>query len=193
MTGQIGNGADAHDPPVSIAYPNGDTRSGRWQRPRLGDQRVMGRRVHTDGPAGVDGAHPSVNYPSDPQQVGPDLYLMTDYDPPAEGRVLEFTRTGQVTWLYDAPSGDAMLKKPSLAERLPNGLIMLNDDYRDRVVVIDPTTQSIVWQYGLTDVPGTAPGLRLHSRRFRQPPRQWDHAHPSGHRLSTGRVSSRDR
>ena len=33
-----------------------------------------------------------------------------------------------------------MLKKPSLAERLPNGLIMLNDDYRDRVVVIDPGT-----------------------------------------------------
>jgi hypothetical protein len=84
---------------------------------------------------------------------------MTDYDPPAEGRALEFTRKGQVTWLYDAPSGDAMLKKPSLAERLPNGLIMLNDDYRDRVVVIDPTTQSIVWQYGLTDVPGTSPGL----------------------------------
>ena len=51
-----------------------------------------------------------------------------------------------------------MLKKPSLAERLPNGLIMVNDDYRDRVVVIDPTTYSIVWQYGLTDVPGTAPG-----------------------------------
>ena len=25
VTGQIGNGADAHDPPVSIAYPNGDT------------------------------------------------------------------------------------------------------------------------------------------------------------------------
>jgi hypothetical protein len=52
-----------------------------------------------------------------------------------------------------------MLKKPSLAERLPNGLIMVNDDYRNRVVVIDPTDYSIVWQYGLTDVAGTAPGL----------------------------------
>jgi hypothetical protein len=46
-----------------------------------------------------------------------------------------------------------------LAERLPNGLIMVNDDYRDRVVVIDPVTNSIVWQYGLTDTPGTLPGL----------------------------------
>ena len=102
---------------------------------------------------------PTVNYPSDPQQLGPDLYLMTDYDPPAEGRVLEFTRQGQVTWTYDALSGDAALKKPSLAERLPNGLIMVNDDYRNRMVVIDPTTDSIVWQYGITDVSGTSPGL----------------------------------
>ncbi len=36
---------------------------------------------------------------------------------------------------------------------------MVNDDYRDRMVVIDPTTNSIVWQYGITDVPGTAAGL----------------------------------
>ncbi len=159
VTGQIGNGADAHDPPVSIAYPNGDT--------PLADGNVLvseinGSWVDEYTPAGrpVWTVHiPSVNYPSDPQQVGPNLYLMTDYDPPAEGRALEFTRSGQVTWLYDAPSGDAMLKKPSLAERLPNGLIMLNDDYRDRVVVIDPGTHAIVWQYGLTDVPGTSPGL----------------------------------
>ena len=101
----------------------------------------------------------SVNYPSDPQQLGTNLYLMTDYDPPAEGRVLEFDRQGHINWRYDATSGDAMLKKPSLAERLPNGLIMVNDDYRDRVVVIDPKIDSIVWQYGLTDTPGTAPGL----------------------------------
>ena len=144
---------------MSIAYPNGDT--------PLADGNVLVSEIngswvdeYTPGGRLVWTVHiPTVNYPSDPQQVGPDLYLMTDYDPPAEGRALEFTRSGKVTWLYEAPSGDAMLKKPSLAERLPNGLIMLNDDYRDRVVVIDPATQSIVWQYGLTDVPGTAPGL----------------------------------
>ncbi|MGH9079179.1 MAG: hypothetical protein ACRDYE_03695, partial [Acidimicrobiales bacterium] len=102
---------------------------------------------------------PTVDYPSDPQQLGPDLYLMTDYDPPAEGRLVEFTRSGLIPWIYDATSGDAMLKKPSLAERLPNGLIMVNDDYRDRMVAIDPATYSIVWQFGITDVAGTAPGL----------------------------------
>jgi outer membrane protein assembly factor BamB len=159
VTGQIGNGADVHDPPISIAYPNGDT-------PLLDGNvlvsEINGSWVDEYTPAGklVWTVHiPTVIYPSDPQQVGADLYLMTDYDPPAEGRALEFTRDGRVTWLYDPKSGDAMLKKPSLAERLPNGLIMLNDDYRDRVVAIDPTTDSIVWQYGLTDVPGTAPGL----------------------------------
>ena len=156
---QIGNGTDAHVPPTSIAYPNGDT--------PLADGNVLvseidGSWVDEYTPKGVlvwTVHMTSVNYPSDPQQLGPNSYLMTDYDPPAEGRILEFTRQGQVTWIYDATSGDGALKKPSLAERLPNGLIMVNDDYRDRMVVIDPTTNSIVWQYGITDVSGTAPGL----------------------------------
>jgi hypothetical protein len=156
---QIGNGADVHDPPTSIAYPNGDTPLDN------GDvlvSEINGSWVDEYTPSGtlVWTVHlPTVDYPSDPQQLGSDLYLMTDYDPPAEGRIVEFTRQGQVTWTYDALSGDAALKKPSLAERLPNGLIMVNDDYRNRMVAIDPTTDSIVWQYGITDVSGTSPGL----------------------------------
>ncbi len=159
VTGQIGNGADAHNPPTSVAYPNGDTPlpngdmlvseiNGSW----IDEYTSGGKLVWTV-------QMPTVDYPSDPQQLGPDLYLMTDYNPPGEGKVLEFTRAGQVAWLYDAAAGDAMLKKPSLAERLPNGLMMVNDDYRNRVVVIDPATYSIVWQYGITDVSGTTPGM----------------------------------
>jgi hypothetical protein len=34
-------------------------------------------------------------------------------------------------------------------------LIAVNDDYRHRVAFIDPTTETIVWQYGQTDRPGT--------------------------------------
>jgi hypothetical protein len=158
-TGQIGNGVAAHDPPTSIDYPNGDTPltdgnllvseiNGSW----VDEYTLAGKLVWT--------VHiPTVNYPSDPQQLGPDLYLMTDYDPPAEGKVLEFTRAGTTPWVYDVTGGDAMLKKPSLAERLPNGLIMVNDDYRNRVVVIDPAIDSIVWQYGITDQSGTVPGM----------------------------------
>jgi hypothetical protein len=36
---------------------------------------------------------------------------------------------------------------------------MANDDFGDRMVSIDPTTGALVWQYGVTGLPGTAPGL----------------------------------
>jgi hypothetical protein len=159
VLGQIGNGADTHVAGVSIAYPNGDT--------PLADGDVLVSEINgswideytQSGKLVWDVQMTTVNYPSDPQQLASDLFLMTDYDPPAEGRILEFTREGQIPWIYDAKAGDGALKKPSLAERLPNGLIMVNDDYRNRVVVIDPTTDSIVWQYGITDVSGTDPGM----------------------------------
>lgn len=159
VVGQIGNGTDAHVPGVSIAYPNGDTPLAN------GDvlvSEINGSYVDEYTPTGKmvwSVQMKSVNYPSDPQQLGPDRYLMTDYDPPAEGRILEFNRAGQILWRYDATSGDGRLDQPSLAERLPNGLIMVNDDYNDRVIAIDPRTNSIVWQYGLTHTPGTAPGM----------------------------------
>jgi hypothetical protein len=55
-----------------------------------------------------------------------------------------------------------MLDHPSLAERLPTGLIGVNDDYRDRVVLVNRRRKRIVWQYGHTDRPGTQPGsLRI--------------------------------
>jgi hypothetical protein len=51
-----------------------------------------------------------------------------------------------------------MLAKPSLAIRLSNGFIAANDDYNDRVIVVDPRTKRIVWQYGQKGVPGRRPG-----------------------------------
>ena len=158
-TGQIGNGAAAHNPPISINYPNGDTPlangnilvseiNGSW----IDEYTLAGKLVWTVHIAGV-------NYPSDPQQLDSNLYLMTDYNPPGEGKILTFTRSGSTPWVYDVLAGDAMLKKPSLAERLPSGMIMVNDDYRHRVVAIDPATDSIVWQYGITDQSGTTPGM----------------------------------
>jgi hypothetical protein len=41
---------------------------------------------------------------------------------------------------------------------LPNGMIALNDDYNQRVVIIDPQTKRIVWTYGHLGRPGRAPG-----------------------------------
>jgi len=99
--------------------------------------------------------HLPIAYPSDPQQLGPNRYLVADYSRP--GGIYEFDRSGKILWSYHPASGNRMLDHPSLAERLPNGLIAANDDYRDRVVVIDPRTRRIVWQYGRTDRPGTGP------------------------------------
>jgi outer membrane protein assembly factor BamB len=148
-------GACHHDIPNDVAYPNGDT--------PLSDgdfliSEIYGSYVDEVTQTGqvVWSLKLPIAYPSDPQQLGPDLYLIADYSRP--GGVYEFTREGNIVWSYAPPSGEAMLDHPSLAERLPNGYIGVNDDYRHRVVIIDPATSQIVWQYGLTDRAGTGPG-----------------------------------
>ncbi|HET9078310.1 MAG TPA: PQQ-binding-like beta-propeller repeat protein [Acidimicrobiales bacterium] len=145
-----------HDIPNDVAYPNGDT--------PLADgnflvSEIDGSYIDEVTQAGqvVWSVKLPIAYPSDPQQLGPDLYLVADYTKP--GGILEFNREGQILWRYQVSSGEGMLDHPSLAEMLPSGLICVNDDYRDRVVIIDPRTSRIVWQYGITDTPGTAPGM----------------------------------
>ena len=54
--------------------------------------------------------------------------------------------------------GGNELDRPSLALRLPNGLIAINDDWRHRVILVDPRRHRIVWQYGHTGVASAAPG-----------------------------------
>jgi hypothetical protein len=157
VAGQIGTDGDCvHNPPGSMGSPNGDTPladgnvliseiNGSW----ISEYTLHGQLVWT--------AHVPVTYPSDPQQLGPDLYLVADYAKP--GAFLYTNRLGQVLYRYAAASGPGMLNHPSLAERLPSGVVMLNDDYSNRMVAIDPTTGALVWQYGITDAAGTAPGM----------------------------------
>jgi outer membrane protein assembly factor BamB len=154
---QIGtNGSCVHKPPTSIGSPNGDTPlangdllvseiNGSW----ISEWTTTGQMAWT--------VHIPVSYPSDPQQLGPDSYLVADYAKP--GALLEFDRSGQVLYRYQAPSGPGELDHPSLAEMLPSGAIMINDDYANRMVAIDPTTGALVWQYGVTDTAGTAVGM----------------------------------
>jgi hypothetical protein len=98
---------------------------------------------------------PGLVYPSDTNEVRPGLFLTVDYQRP--GTILEFTRTGHVLWRY-RPGGRDELDHPSLALPLPNGDVICNDDRNDRVIVVDPRTNTIVWQYGVTNRPGSAPG-----------------------------------
>ena len=157
IVSQIGTtGSCVHNPPTGIGGPNGDT--------PLADGNVLvsetkGSWISEYTPSGqlVWTTHLAINYPSDPQQLGPDLYLCADYSDP--GGFVEFNRAGQILYTYRATSGINKLNQPSLVEQLPSGVLMANDDYNDRMMAIDPTTQALVWNYGVPGTPGTAPGL----------------------------------
>ena len=154
---QLGQtGSCQHDPPLSYASPNG-----AFPRQQGGFviTEINGDWVDLlDGAGHVQAtAHPpGFSYPSDSNEVSPGQLLSVDYVNP--GAVETFTPTGSLLWRY-APlrPGDA-LNKPSLALPLPNGDVLLNDDYNHRVIVIDPHTNRIVWQYGHTGQPGRRPG-----------------------------------
>ncbi len=143
-----------HEPPAYLGSPNGDTPLAN------GDMlvsEVNGSYVDELTPAGrvVWSVHLPISYPSDPQQLGSDRYLVVDYSDP--GAIYKFDRAGHLLWSYRPESGSGRLNHPSLAERLPGGWIAVNDDYRHRVVIIDPKTKKIVWQYGVTGHPGKGP------------------------------------
>jgi DNA-binding beta-propeller fold protein YncE len=98
---------------------------------------------------------PGFSYPSDTNELKPGLFLSVDYTRP--GAIETFTSSGTLRWRYE-PSGADALAEPSLALPLPNGDILANDDKNDRVIVVDPHTNKIVWQYGHTGQPGSGPG-----------------------------------
>ncbi len=147
--GQTANGC-AHDPPTSFASPNGafpmvdghylvTEINGDWA-----DELSLAGRV-------LWSAHPpGVAYPSDTNEIYPGCYLTTDYS--AAGQVVEFDTRGHLMWRFGG------LNHPSLALPLPNGDILVNDDFNHRVIVIDQAAHRIVWQYGHTGVPGAGPG-----------------------------------
>jgi outer membrane protein assembly factor BamB len=156
---QIGSGPNFcnHEPPTELDSPNGDT--------PLADGNLLVSEINgsyideytTSGQLVWSTKLSIVSYPSDPQPVGPDRYLVCDYALP--GAFVEFDRSGKVLYRYAPQTGPGVLDKPSLAELLPSGAIMANDDYNDRMMAIDPATGALVWQYGVTGRAGTAPGL----------------------------------
>ncbi len=150
-------GACAHRPPVEYGSPNGvfPLLDGHYLVTEINGDWVD--EIDTAGHVYWETNPPGINYPSDSNQVGPDRYVTVDYSSP--GQVLIFDQSGQALWRYAPTSGaPAELNHPSLAMGLPNGDILLNDDYDHRVVVIDPRTNQIVWQYGHDTIPGSAPG-----------------------------------
>jgi hypothetical protein len=70
-----------------------------------------------------------------------------------------------VLWRYGPTSGWGELDHPSLAIMLPNGDVAINDDFDDRVVIVDPSRRRIVWQYGHLSRPGRGAELPEDARR----------------------------
>ena len=150
-----GDGSCAHDPPRTLSSPNGATplpdggmlvtEIGGWvdrfdRRGRL----VFSVRTPT-------------TYPSDAQLLPDGNILVAGFNTP--GRVDMIAPSGRVVWTYGPSSGPGSLDRPSLAVRWPNGMIAITDDWHHRIVVIDPRTKRIVWQYGHFGVPSAASGF----------------------------------
>jgi DNA-binding beta-propeller fold protein YncE len=108
-----------------------------------------------NGKVSMETHPPGVSYPSDTNEVSAGVYLTVDYSNP--GQIETFNSQGQLLWRFK-PTGAQAMNMPSLALPLPNGDILCNDDYNDRVIVVDPRTNAIVWQYGHTGQAGTAAG-----------------------------------
>ncbi len=157
---QWGRSGDCrHDPPRAFAWPNGATPtedgdiivteiSGAWVS-----------RIDRGGKLQWTVQAPNVRYPSDtfPTVDGRQM-IVADFAKP--GRVVIFDPlTKKSTWEYFVKEGEGMLDHPSIARELPDTLdVLIVDDLRDRVIVVDRKTKQIIWQYGVTGVKGHKPG-----------------------------------
>jgi len=149
VIGQTTNSC-VHAPPSHFASPNGafPTTSGSYIVTEINGD--WADSVSLSGHLRWSVHPPGVWYPSDTNEVCPGRYLTADYSNP--GQVVEFGRGGRLIWRFGG------LNQPSLALPMPNGDILVNDDFNHRIIVIDPRKNRIVWQYGHTGVAGRAPG-----------------------------------
>ncbi|MGH3499210.1 MAG: PQQ-binding-like beta-propeller repeat protein [Nocardioidaceae bacterium] len=151
--GQITGGY--HHPPQAFGAPNGMF--------PLGHSQFLITEIRGDWVTAMNlrgkvmwSAHPpGVLYPSDSNQIAPNRYLTVDYSDP--GQIVIFNKSGTALWRYK-PTGANALNHPSLALPMPNGDIVCNDDYNQRVLIINPRTHKIVWQYGHTHHKGHRAG-----------------------------------
>jgi len=167
-----------HNPPQSFGSPNGafPMRNGNYLITEITGDWVDSMSLHGKLQWAVH--PPGIVYPSDSNQVGPNKFLTVGYTDP--GKLIEFNRQGRSLWRYRPRNAAGRLNHPSLAMPLPNGDILLNDDYNNRVLVIDPHTNRIVWQYGHRGQPGRRPGqLRIPDGVDLLPPYSLDVTHRS--------------
>ena len=147
-----------HDPPNFVDLPNGVTPMPNGDVLITEIRGAWITRITRAGKVVWSLQAPGVQYPSDAYPTKDGQVVMADYAKPGQVVIVD-PATKKVTWQYKVKAGEDALNHPSLALELPNGNIIVNDDWRNRVVVIDRKSKKIVWQYGITDKAGHAPGL----------------------------------
>jgi DNA-binding beta-propeller fold protein YncE len=154
---QLGRtGTCEHHPPQSLGSPNGlfPMSNGGYLLTEVKGSWVS--EINLSGQVSWSAQLPDVTYLYESNEVGPDRYVTVDHALP--GQVLMFDHTGRVLWRY-APTGSQTLNMPALATPLPNGDFMVSDKANHRLIVVDPRTNRVVWQYGHGKVAGSAPGF----------------------------------
>jgi len=151
-------GVCKHNPPTSFAFPNDITPLDNGDFLITEIPAAWITRMDKGGHIIWSVQGPDLRYPSDAMPASNGNVIVADYARPG-GVVIFNPQTRKVVWEYKVASGDAALNHPSLAVELPDGDVLLNDDWRNRVLVIDRASKKIIWQYGVTDTTGHAPGF----------------------------------
>lgn len=160
------SGQCKHNPPHTLAYPNGATpmENGDILVTEIAGSWIS--RITREGKLLWSTRAPKIRYPSDAFPTADGNVIVADFAKP--GRVVIFEPVkGTLLWEYFVAEGDKSLDHPSLARELPGtGDIIVADDLRHRVMVIDRQTKEIIWQYGFTDTPGHKPGYIFYPDGF---------------------------
>ncbi len=137
----IGDGRCAHDPPRSLASPNGayPTADGDLVITEITGSWIT--RLAPDGTVRWAFRSP-LAYPSDAMAYPDGSVLVSDYVSP--GQIVRLAPDGKVVWRYDAAK---QLKNPSSAVPLAANRVAISDDFAGRVLIVDPTTNEIVKEY----------------------------------------------
>jgi outer membrane protein assembly factor BamB len=147
---QIGHtGVCRHDPAHGyLASPNGDAPDRSYRH--LVVTEISGSWVDVFSLPDLTYQYSTkspARYPSDATLQADGTILLSDYV--TAGAVYRISRDGQILWSYKGN-----LDHPSIAISLPNGYVAVADDYGARVIIVDPATNEVRWQYGVKNQPG---------------------------------------
>jgi hypothetical protein len=157
----IGSPTDCSGKPGSFAKPNGvfPLANGHLLITEIYSKQIS--EIDMQGQV-VRSTKLPLHYPSDAFLTPRDTLIVSDYHSP--GRVVEADWAGHILWSFPPPGSGERLDRPSIAFELPNppgvsgpGNIVIADDHRHRVIVVNRQGQ-VLWQYGVTGVPGYGPG-----------------------------------